>query len=43
MGKTFRHRTKMTLLLVEETLPVRDEELEIPELRTIHGRVSRPR
>ena len=39
MGKPFRHGSEMTLFLVEETLPVRDKELEIPELRPIHGRV----
>jgi hypothetical protein len=39
MGKTFGHGTEIPLLLVEETFAVRDEELEIPELRPIHGRV----
>ena len=39
MGEPFRLGTEMTLLLVEETLPVRDEELQVPELRPIHGRV----
>ena len=39
MGESFRRGTEMALLLVEEALPVRDKELEIPELRPIHGRV----
>jgi hypothetical protein len=39
VGETFRHGRKMTLLLVEETLPVRDEELEVPELRPVDGGV----
>jgi hypothetical protein len=38
-GEPFRRGTEMALLFVEETLSIRDEELEIPQLRPVHGRV----
>jgi hypothetical protein len=38
-GDPFRRGTEMALLLMEEAIPVREEELEIPELRPVDGRV----
>ena len=38
-GEAFRGGTEMTLLLVEETLAIRDEELEIADLRPVDGGV----